>query len=399
MNLEGQIEIDITVHTMNGKKDVSIINNRPVQAAQLLVGKSVDEVLSLIPMLFHVCGKAQGAAAVRAITAAKGLPVDESLSRARAALVDIEFLREHLLRIFLDWPKHFPDGAGLVSQKALQSLMQSGPRFESALFGTTKPFSLFPNFHPNWTEVEALLEDFDQLLTATVFGSASDDWLAANTGDGALDWCRTGESVAARACRQIIDNGWAGEGVTDVPFLPELSAEDVYHLLFDADASAFVAAPTWQGRAHETSCFSRCFNHPLLESVLAFSGPGLLARYMARLVEIAVVFARLRDGVKDLKTMAGGDSHLTPSFAKDIGIGLVEASRGLLAHGVQLDGDKIAQYRILAPTEWNFNDMGPLVCALQNIKGTGLAQIKQIADVIVPAIDPCTQTKLEARYA
>ena len=399
MNLEGQIEIDITVHKESGLKDISLINNRPHQAAQLLVGKTVDEVLSLIPMLFHVCGKAQGAAAINAINMAQGQPVECKLARARAALVDVEFLREHLLRVFLDWPKQLPDGEKLIPQQALQSLMQSGPRFESALFGTSKPFSQLAMLHLNWDDIDPLLEDVADLLESHVFGCPADVWLKAKTADVVLHWMKESETVAAQSCRHILDKGWAGEGETDLHFLPNLSVEELYELLFSKDASAFTAAPTWHSGSKETSAFSRHFDHPLLQRIVAHCGAGLLARHVARLIEIAVVFARLKAGLIDLKNMIGDESFLTQPPHAQTGIGMVEASRGLLVHGVQLDGDTIANYRILAPTEWNFHETGPLVTALANITGHDLERIKMIAELVVPAIDPCTQTKLEARYA
>ena len=42
------------------------------------------------------------------------------------------------------------------------------------------------------------------------------------------------------------------------------------------------------------------------------------------------------------------------------GRALVETARGLLMHEIVLDGDTVAEYFIVAPTEWNFHPQGPL---------------------------------------
>ena len=38
----------------------------------------------------------------------------------------------------------------------------------------------------------------------------------------------------------------------------------------------------------------------------------------------------------------------------------METARGLLMHEIALDGERIADYCIVAPTEWNFHPQGPL---------------------------------------
>jgi hypothetical protein len=48
------------------------------------------------------------------------------------------------------------------------------------------------------------------------------------------------------------------------------------------------------------------------------------------------------------------------SLAPGVGRALVETARGLLMHEIVLDGERIADYFIVAPTEWNFHPQGPL---------------------------------------
>lgn len=51
---------------------------------------------------------------------------------------------------------------------------------------------------------------------------------------------------------------------------------------------------------------------------------------------------------------------LTAANGPGVGRALVETARGLLLHEITLDGDRIADYVIVAPTEWNFHPRGRL---------------------------------------
>ena len=46
------------------------------------------------------------------------------------------------------------------------------------------------------------------------------------------------------------------------------------------------------------------------------------------------------------------------------GLGLVESARGCLCHRVAVAAGRVSDYKILAPTEWNFHPEGPLTRGL-----------------------------------
>lgn len=142
MNPEGQIDIRLTI-LPSGKKEVVILNNRPVHAAKLLIGKTIQDALKIIPLLYHVCGKAQGAAAIQALQAARNVNSDKTTDLARAMLCDVELIREHLLRIYLDWPQIL-DGDETASQLQSETSEFMGllSQFETALFVPTNHFHL-----------------------------------------------------------------------------------------------------------------------------------------------------------------------------------------------------------------------------------------------------------------
>jgi coenzyme F420-reducing hydrogenase alpha subunit len=88
--------------------------------ARLLCGQPAEQAVALVPLIYSLCGKAQGIAARAALSAALG--------EAVAAHVDAEAwaeaAREHAWKLFVDWPKQLgqvPDEAFFVR------LMRSQP--------------------------------------------------------------------------------------------------------------------------------------------------------------------------------------------------------------------------------------------------------------------------------
>jgi len=78
-----------------------ISSTRPL-AAKLLKGKTPAQVAQIVPLLFSVCGRAQGAAASVALLAARREKSPSVTAMERAIVC--EALQEHLWRLMLDWP-------------------------------------------------------------------------------------------------------------------------------------------------------------------------------------------------------------------------------------------------------------------------------------------------------
>jgi coenzyme F420-reducing hydrogenase alpha subunit len=102
---------------------------------------------------------------------------------------------------------------------------------------------------------------------------------------------------------------------------------------------------------------------------------------VARLVDIADALVRLGDFFNQRQGL---------SFRRgSLGIASVEAARGQLTHRVAVDGDRITDYSILAPTEWNFHPRGVVARGLASLRSTNAEQLRQQAEFIIHAIDPC----------
>ncbi|MBI4725330.1 MAG: nickel-dependent hydrogenase large subunit, partial [Rhodomicrobium sp.] len=71
------------------------------------------------------------------------------------------------------------------------------------------------------------------------------------------------------------------------------------------------------------------------------------------------------------------------------GIAQVEAARGRLIHAVVLEDGRVEQYRILAPTEWNFHPDGAAARGLQRLASSQRKDLDAVARLFVTAVDPC----------
>jgi len=94
---------------------------------RMMVGRPPEEVARLMPMLFNLCGAAQGLA----VRLSLGLP--ETGADARR-----EILRDHLAKLCLHWPRLL----GLAPQPLPEGWAAGGPALSAWLWGGARPDDL-----------------------------------------------------------------------------------------------------------------------------------------------------------------------------------------------------------------------------------------------------------------
>lgn len=344
---------------------------RPRVADRLFTGRPAAEAETLAGTLFAICGRSQAVAAASAREAAEGRVPDDATVRARSLRVAAETAQEHLWRLAADWPRLAggePDTQRLAGGRAaLAPLLEAD--------GT----------HEAGPEARAA-RDWAQ---AALFGITPSDFLSMENLAALAGWLRgAGTPVAGLALAVLEHHG--RDGAADTAFLPpatQLLAGREFARALDADP-AFEDAPTWQGEARETGCLARAAAHPLVADAIETFGRGVGARVVARLVDAATAFEALAG--------AGDARHGAASVGGD-GFGWVETARGLLVHRARLEDGRIASWRIVAPTEWNFHPAGAFAKAAATlVPGPGLeAKVRWI----VGSLDPCVSVRYEGGHA
>lgn len=328
------------LHIRHGQvAEVEIDCRRPT-VSRLLIGRTPQEALVLVPLLFAVCGKAQGLAARLALRAAQGENVAPHCFPEAAQ----EAAREHLWHL-LPGEEH-------------RAFLAQGTRCIQANDGLAS-------------------------FLAKMIGMFPAEWLGLDVG-GLNRWLITTDAPLATTIR-VAHPRMDEVPASMVPLLPALTAEESVVLWPRLDAD-FAALPTWRHMAAETGALARRGNGG--EGFPSFATSPLLQRRLARLAELAD-FAMSAAG-----RAAPGTASAVP-VAPGRGRALVETARGVLMHEVELDGERVADYQIVAPTEWNFHPQGTLGPWLHGLRTHDNAALQDAVRRRMEALDPCVPWRTE----
>jgi len=386
MTQAGVIHIELC-HLDGQASEARIVSARP-EAARVLLGKTPEQVLATVPLLFTLCGNAQAYAALRASRAALGMAGEPEPDEAREMLVQLETLREHAWRMLLDWP-------GLTGmepdKKAVAALLKFDAQFKQHLFRDGEAYRLDSRLDIDAVQLARLIAELEALIDASIFNGRLDDFRTI-TGEAQLrGWLRQNAALPARLLNELYGRDWQAAGRNEVACLPELDNDALNRQMRQDDLSTFCRAPHWQGRSHETTPLNRQWSHHLIADLRNRYGNGLLVRFLAGLLEVASIPLRLsRPTGQKISPETGLD-------ADGIGLAQVQAARGLLIHRLELRQGRVYDYRIVAPTEWNFHPEGIVAQGLKQLKTESPDDLRRQAELLINAVDPCVQYDLKLK--
>lgn len=388
---EGKLHIDMNWDGATANA-VAVRSSRPLQASRLTIGKPVQDAVDTVPLLFSVCGRAQGVAAVMATEAALGIEVAGLLRAVRARLIIGEAIQEHLWRILLDWPRQ----TGIQPRVPLMTELCAGiGQVAKPLIATGgwKTIGGRPDadYDGVWLAFSRALKN---ALRREVFGCDPAQWLELGTQQEFEAWYGKTGTLAAEILRNLAQ--CARFGASKVAAMPR---PDGIWLQEIAEAmqgdAAFSQQPNWQGAALETGALARQRQHPLLRALTATEGNSVFTRVVARLIELT----RLANAMRAVPDNARAGWIGSQSLGKGVGIAWVETARGLLMHRVASDGSRIIDYRTIAPTEWNFHANGALVQGLRGMPAASGAVARSKAEWLVQSLDPCVAYEIRVQQA
>ena len=322
---------------------VTLRSGRLLEVSRLFTGRTPEEVLTLLPRLYTLCGQAHAAAARLALFP-DSPPATETQRR-----VQIENLREHLLYLFVHWPEaseQTPAAGELAPALALASRQLATP-------------------HETDTRRELLT-----WIETNVLDMPAGDFLALDD-TGLRTWAQQGSTLPAR----LLHDTHALPVVSE-PTVQPLRRDDleaVARALAATDAARFVACPALDDGCRHTG--------PAAEDPPAGTDTPLppLGRHLA---------ARLRTLARLCRSLASPEA-VDDSLFRTAGLACAETSRGLLVHHARVTEGRVSDYRILAPTEWNFHPRGLAARWLARIETDDRTTLYRLAARIVRAVDPC----------
>jgi uptake hydrogenase large subunit len=371
---------------------VSVAPRNSVTPASLLTGKSGQQAVNMIPLLFSLCGKAQGVAGAMALEAATGVTPPRETGLWRNRLVQAEAIQESLWRILLDLPKAAGREPMMAPYVELRRRLARG--LSGVLSEDTWKIAGGRIAVPDGLAWNTLAEDIEIFLSDHVLGIPLRAWLDICTRQELESWLETSATPIV-ASLGLIWRGRENGGENDTRLLPALDqAEILEHIVARLETDGrFAQIPQWQGDPAETGPMARMKDHPLLRELLRQDGPGVFVRLLARLLEIATLTAGLN------ATEAGLSWLGSTEVRTETGAAWVQTARGLLVHWLRLEQGKVADYRILAPTEWNFHPEGAYARGLVGRSAASRDEARAAAEWLLLALDPCVAYEIELNDA
>ncbi len=232
-------------------------------------------------------------------------------------------------------------------------------------------------------------------------GRAEDRFLsfgAYHSGEGHLFpggiWDGVPHALDSHAISEDVSHAWMAAGLSGEPLAPAhgltLPEPD------KTGAYSWCKAPRYAGKVMETGALARQMvaGHPLIRELIAASGGSVLARVLARLLELAIVLPEMERWAAALKP---GETWCRQDPLPDRGssVGLVEAARGALGHWLTVRHGRIESYQIIAPTTWNFSPRdqngipGALEQALLGVEVEAGEDTPIAVQHVVRSFDPC----------
>lgn len=356
-------------------RQVCIESSRPLAAAQVLRGRTPEEAVQLVPLLFSLCGKAQSVAAATACEQALGHPTEPAESARRHFSLNLERVREHALRLLLEWPLML----GLQADQTGAAQILRLHRSLQAAGGTSPP-----------AETAAACQALIKRVRECILG---DQWRPTEP----VPWVPGPEgtsdtAMVPRLFQTLERRGWSRLGA-DAEFTPleALPVEDWRQILADAD-TGFSARPEVAAQPRENTPYARLSTTRTLQRSRARWGCGLASRLAALAIELDIALQRLEtggDGPAEEEWVRSGRGPDGEGFA------VVEAARGRLIHQVSLRDGRIDHYLVSAPTEWNFHPRGAAAEALKRLPFASTEDYRARARALIGALDPCVGYELE----
>jgi hypothetical protein len=338
--LAGHLQVRLSLEGGRIREVSSVLRRPRERIAMLLAGRTPEQALACLPLLFSLCAGAQQVAAVRALEQAAGWQPRGAVETARTQLAELELIRESLLRLLQGWELPVP-------LARLRGWLEACRRGIDQLLPAAVLRAEAPGAAVLGAEVLA------SLAVAGTELPASTAWLAARLGA----WRAIAPAAAPPAALS-----------------PASFAELLPALRRGSLAAQLGGGPRVTGPAAATA---------------AGSFAGQIDGRVAALLQ------RTHQALESLSNPA--PAHRLAGLPGE-GLGLVQTARGWLLQRVRLRHGRIAVWQMLAPTDWNFHPDGPLRRQLEGvfIDPAGCAEL---VGALVTSLDPCVEFAVELAHA
>ncbi len=380
MPIEGELIVRLD---WNGDRvtGVDVRSTRPFVTARILAGKTPAAAASTVPRLFSICGGTQGAAAACALVAAGATEIEADAVRNQHG-VALEAIQEYFWRLLIDWPQAMDDLPDATPVAGVRYRVAAAARTADGRSTLGDPDTM-----------HALGVELSRLAGQSIYGMPPADWVELGGMPALESWIAQEATTCARLLGRMFTE-MPTLGRTDVRLMPAPRSDSLRSVVvpaMDRDPH-FAHTPTWDGLPAETGALARVRAHPLVAALAESAGHTAATRFVARLVDLALLLGELSGAPRPADTLPWVQGF---AIGEGDGLAAVQTARGLLLHRVRIDQGRVADYRIVAPTEWNFHPEGALARGLTDIAAEDKIALKRQARMAVQALDPCVACRVE----
>lgn len=370
MSFLGSIDVTLTVHHEKVTQ-VDILPKKEVHVEKFFIGKKVSEIKQLIRNLFSLCPDSQLSCALVACHLARtGAPSQEILTQARW-LNHLEMINESLRYFVLDV------GCETYRSDKIQALVKARDCI-------TKLKKCSPQ---DWEEIEHLWVDLRSVSSFILLDGFPTNWMQAlmhgtlKSSDESLTEAlvRYGKNRTLGFCPSALEHNKA----------PEI-------LINNLEIDSWKNYP-WNIRVKGlTGAVTRLSSDPVVSGLLTQDGNTIYTRIVARFLQTIHAIDMIHADESSVDAV-----WIRPGVAS----ALVENSRGVLIHSVELDltqgtdDPTVKHYQILTPTEINITQSEFCKASLKNLSFRGDEDLKEKASLIFQSFDPCTTVHIEVKHA
>jgi len=379
MPLEGELLVQLIWNGQHVER-VMVRSTRPSTLARVLVGMTPTSVLATVPLLFSICARAQGAAAASALNAARAMEVSDANERELDVL--LETVQEYFWRLLIDWPEAMAQRPVTTPVATARRLIEASLSNADGARGQEGALAI--------SELAAALS---ASATESIYGLPPAAWLALDERSFQA-WIDEPPTLPARLLGELLSD-MPRLGCSEVALMPEVAEDQLINVVAPAMVRdpAFARLPTWNGAPVETGVLARVRSEARVAAIMERCGNSVGTRMAARLVELALMLNELghpKPGRLRIQAVR---------LAADEGLAAVQTARGLLLHRARVADGRVADYEIVAPTEWNFHPEGALAHGIAELTADSESALKQQARLAVQALDPCVVCRIEVGHA
>ena len=388
--------------------DIEFLSSRHIE--NILKGKNPLDALVINPRVCGICNHAHLIATVQALeNCYEDIEVSQKAKIARELTLNFEIIQNHFKWIYLTlFPllgfKQNIKGATYPSQlmaKAIATIAGQYPHNSYAIVGgivseiTTNDLIKMENYLDEVikfyqeTIVNADIEDFlicdsiEKILNAngdlplilntlknkkiSKIGKSFDRFIAF----GDNSYFKSGRGVKTKINHNI-----------NVKYVNE-------HL----NKNSYAKNVKFKNYYYEVGALSRAMINktPLIKDSHRRYQDSIFSRILARICEIPQLLIHSKKLISQINLEE--PSYIKPK--KDIsklnasGVGIIEAARGSLIHKVNIKENKIIEYQIITPTQWNLSNGSKYDLGISQKAMTGLEDTK-LAQIVFKSFDVCS---------